>query len=160
MSLLGVFEDNLSSFECLGDHMRSILPRVTMARELPKEPREEWHVRDHANVLYTILPSSQFLVQQDHLVWITSEPIAADTTLLRLSTLVPTEGALADGKDQAHWKRNHAITTMTLDEDFDIGESIQSSLSAGANDTMLFGRYEGALKVFNKTIESYLADED
>ena len=44
------------------------------------------------------------------------------------------------------------ITKTTLDKDFAIGESIQSSLASGANDTMLFGRFEGALDAFNQAV--------
>lgn len=142
------FEDNLSSFQCLGDHMRSILPRVTLAGELPAKPREEWHVRDHANVLYGLFPTASFLVQQDHVVMIASDPVAADRTNLRIATLVPQERA----DDKEHWARNHAITRATLDEDFELGEGIQAGLASGANSELTFGRFEGALAAFNQSV--------
>ena len=84
------FEDNLSSYRTEGDHMRSILPRVTMA-DLPANKRDDWHVRDHANVLYGLFPTATFLVRQDHAAAILAHPIAADKTILRIATLVPTE---------------------------------------------------------------------
>lgn len=141
------FEDNMSSYQMFGAHIRSILMRNSMARLTP-ETREDWRLRDHAQVLYTLFPTTSLLVQADHIAWIQSEPLAADKTQLRLATLVP---RAALGKTE-HWQRNHMITKTTLDEDFAIGESIQSSLASGANDTMLFGRFEGALDAFNQAV--------
>lgn len=149
------FEDNLSSYQLHGAHMRSVLPRTSMG-SLSDETRETWRIRDHANILYTFFPSSQFLVMQDHIVWISSAPKSPGETLLRLVTLAPTKGPDADGKDDEHWKRNHAITMTTLDEDFVIGESIQESIAAGANTHMTFGRFEGALDQFNRTVEQFV----
>lgn len=145
------FEDNLSSYRCFGPHLRSVLPRTSMAK-LTEETRDTWRLRDHAQVLYTLFPSTALLVQQDHIAWVSQEPVAAGQTRVRVSTLAPT--AEADKTD--HWARNHAITTATLEEDFAIGESAQSTLSSGANTHMLFGRFEGALDAFNKTVEAHL----
>ena len=145
------FEDNLSSYQRFGSHIRSILPRTSLST-LPKAEQGNWRLRDHAQILYTLFPSTQLLVQQDHVVWLTEEPVSPDQTRLRLSTLVPKHAA-----DQGdHWAQNHHITLTTLDEDFVIGESIQSTLSSGANEDMLFGRFEGALNVFNQTIAAHL----
>ena len=145
------FEDNLSSYRCVGQHMRSVLPRTSMAKLTP-ETRDSWRLRDHANVLYTLFPTTQMLVQQDHIVLITSQPVATDKSVLRLSTLVPKDRV----EETAYWQRNHAITMTTLDEDFAIGESIQNSLGTGANTHMTFGRFEGALTKFNEMVEARL----
>jgi phenylpropionate dioxygenase-like ring-hydroxylating dioxygenase large terminal subunit len=152
------FEDNLSSYRSFGPHMRAVLPRTSM-KTLTEQARDSWRLRDHANVLYTLFPSSQLLVMQDHVVWIRSEPLSAGETALRLVTLAPSAGWDAEGKDAAHWKRNHQITSATLDEDFEIGASIQASIAAGANTEMIFGRFEGALGQFNRTIAVFLEDD-
>ncbi len=145
------FEDNLSSYQCFGSHLRSILPRTSMAR-LTAETRDRWRLRDHANIIYTLFPTTQLLVQQDHIVWITQDPLSPNESEMRLATLVPK--ARAD--EQEHWARNHAITTTTLNEDFDIGESIQAGLASGANQHMTFGRFEGALAEFHRIADTYL----
>ena len=146
------FEDNLSSYRMFGPHMRSILPRTSMAKLTP-DTRSDWRLRDHANVLYSLFPTTQLLVQQDHVAWIRQEPVSAGESILKLVLLAP-QGAAGD---TAHWARNLEITRTTLDEDFDIGESIQSGLMSGANDEMLFGRFEGALGAFNDTVDRYAA---
>lgn len=149
------FPDNLSTYQMLGLHMRSILPRVTMD-ELRDLPKADWVLRDHANIVYTFFAGTQWLVQQDHVVAIQAEPIAADRTILRMSTIVPAESDPYDSHQEAHWARNHAITKRTLTEDFDIGEAIQQGLNSGANDRLTFGRYEGALDRFNQLVNDRL----
>ena len=145
------FEDNLSSYRGFGPHLRSILPRSSMAKLSP-DSRETWRLRDHAQVLYTLFPCSALLVQQDHIAWINQEALSAGQTRIRLSTLAPK----SEAGNTDHWQRNHTITSVTLDEDFVIGESIQASISAGANTDMLFGRFEGALDAFNRSVAGFL----
>lgn len=145
------FEDNLSTYQMLGSHMRSVLMRSSM-HTLSSSDRSAWRLRDHANIIYTFFPLTQLLVQQDHVVWINSNPIGPDQTELRLVTLAPKSKL----NEEAYWAKNHAITTTTLAEDFAIGESIQSGLSSGANRVLTFGRFEGALKTFNDLVDSYL----
>lgn len=144
------FEDNLSTYQMLGSHMRSVLMRSSM-HTLSSSDRSAWRLRDHANIIYTFFPLTQLLVQQDHVVWINSNPIGPNQTELRLVTLAPKSKL----NEEAYWAKNHVITTTTLAEDFAIGESIQSGLSSGANQVLTFGRFEGALKTFNDLVDSY-----
>jgi len=146
------FEDNLSSYQMLGDHMRSVLMRSSM-HVLRDQPTDQWRLRDHANIIYTFFPTTQLLVQKDHVVWINSRPVSADQTELRLATLAP-KSRLGE---EAYWEKNHQITSTTLNEDFVIGESIQNGFASGANDVITFGRFEGALPEFNRTIKRHTA---
>ncbi len=145
------FEDNMSTYRMFGHHMLSMLPRSTLAN-MAEQGRDKWNIRDHANLLYTFFPGSQVLVQQDHMIWISSRPMAPDKTELRMVTLVPK----AEAHREDYWRKNHHITVSTLDEDFDIGESIQAGAASGANEHMLFGRFEGALAKYNEIIEGFL----
>jgi len=153
------FEDNLSSYRALGPHLRSVLPRTGLER-LHDAPRAAWRLRELANLVYTLFPTTQLLVQQDHVVWITQTPLSAGRTALRLATLVPNAGPLAEGRDDAHWQRNHRITMTTLAEDFAIGEGIQAGLASGANAALTFGRFEGALARFNASVDARLDAAD
>jgi len=144
------FEDNLSSYRMLGDHMRSVLMRSSM-HTLRDLPTSQWRLRDHANIIYTFFPTTQLLVQRDHIVWINSRPISAMETELRLVTLAPTSRL----DDEDYWEKNHRITSNTLSEDFIIGESIQAGFTTSANEHMTFGRFEGALSEFNRVVKRY-----
>ena len=148
------FLDNLSTYRRFGPHLRSVLAKRSIT-ELAEQPRETWQLREHAQLLCSLFPGNQFLVQSDHVVWVQLEPISATTTRIRLITLAPADRVDSDA-DREHWAKNHAITLKTLKEDFDIGESIQAGLASGANTHLTFGRFEGALAVFNAEVERRL----
>ncbi|MFC3614186.1 aromatic ring-hydroxylating dioxygenase subunit alpha [Lutimaribacter marinistellae] len=148
------FPDNLSTYRMFGPHMRSILPRSSMM-ELDEKPETEWEIRQDANVLYTLMPTTQMLVQQDHIVWINSEPLSEGRTALRLATLVPNDSPDTP-EMQKHWQKNHQITHVTLMEDFVLGEEIQAGFASRGNPSHLFGRFEGALNRFNLVVEEML----
>lgn len=148
------FSDNLSTYQGFGPHMRSILAKRSLA-ELETQPEDAWRLLDHAQVLLSVFPLNQFLIQSDHFVWIRMEPLSESSTHIRLSTLAPA-GRLEDATDIAHWSKNHAITLETLIEDFDIAAGIQSGLASGANSHLTFGRFEGALAAFNESVERCL----
>lgn len=148
------FQDNLSTYKRFGPHIRSILARQSLT-ELNDESAATWRLRDHAQVLYSIFPATQFLVQSDHVAWMRLEPVSPSSTKIRVNTLAPSDRVESDA-DLAHWARNHAITMETLGEDFDIGESIQAGLESGANEHLTFGRFEGALAEFNRLVSARL----
>lgn len=147
------FLDNLSSFDMLGPHIRSVLARNTV-KDIADVPKEEWDIRAHSNILYTLMPLDQFLVMEDHIIWINAKATDVNLTELRISTLA-LKSDLAEEK-QGHWDRNHHIALTTLQEDFEINESVQNGLLTGANDMLTFGRFESALERFNEEVEKYL----
>ncbi|MBO9449252.1 Rieske 2Fe-2S domain-containing protein [Tropicibacter sp. R16_0] len=149
------FPDNLSTYRCFGPHMRSVLPRTSMTT-LTDTPEEKWSIRADANVLYTLMPTTQLLVQQDHVAWINAQPRSEGHTTLRIVTLAPADKIEGD-EMQAHWKLNQKITMATLAEDFELGEEIQSGFASRGNPSHLFGRFEGALNRFNLAVEELIA---
>lgn len=147
-----LFNDNLSSYACFGPHLRSVLPRSTLPA-LAAQAQGDWNIREHANVLYSIFPSTSLLVQSDHVVWIQLDPLAVDRTQLTVTTLKPAAGTAPD----SYWDKHHGLSLTTLDEDFALAESIHTGLASGANQTLKFGRFEGALHRFNDTVRHYLS---
>ncbi|MEO1689524.1 MAG: SRPBCC family protein, partial [Pseudomonadota bacterium] len=149
------FPDNLSTYRMFGPHIRSVLPRRSLM-DLRDRAEESWSIRRDANLLYTLMPTTQLLVQQDHVVWLRAAPLSEARTELRIVTLAPAEAA-RDPEMRAHWARNHAITLATLREDFELGEEIQAGFASRGNPSHLFGRFEGALNRFNLAVEELLA---
>lgn len=148
-TIASLFHDNLSTYEVMGKHLRSVLSRNTVDA-LAERPRDEWSIREHTNILYTMVPGTVFLVQADHVVWLSMIPRGTDRTLIRLVTMKPADGG---GKEDAYWDKNHELTNATLSEDFVIGEKIQAGFASGANKSLTFGRYEGALDAFNQIVD-------
>ncbi|MEM6582120.1 MAG: aromatic ring-hydroxylating dioxygenase subunit alpha [Pseudomonadota bacterium] len=149
-----LFLDNLSSYQIFGDHMRSVLPRSNLP-ELQDKSKDDINFGSYANMLYTFFPASQFLVQEDHIVWIHSTALAPDCTRLRITTLVPKANMTEEMT--SYWQKNHELTMMTLKEDFDLGEGIQEGVNTPANTHINFGRFEGALDQFNRIVERNLS---
>lgn len=148
-----LFLDNLSSYQCFGSHVRSVLPRSNLEHLSQLSP-SEWDINKYANVLYTLFPTTQFLVQGDHIAWVQLEPIAADRTRVRLTTVVPSRELVPERR--SYWQKNHDLTVRTLKEDFAIGEGIQKGLKSGANTHLNLGRFEGALDQFNQAVDRAL----
>lgn len=65
-----------------------MLPRVSV-KQLATQPEAEWRFRQHANLLYTILPFGRMLVQQDHLIRVRLESISEARTRISLKTMAP-----------------------------------------------------------------------
>ncbi|WP_420338336.1 aromatic ring-hydroxylating oxygenase subunit alpha [Roseibium sp.] len=150
------FTDNLSTYRMFGQHIRSVLPRISMP-DLTQTPEDDWEIRRDANLLYTLVTNCQLLVQQDHVMWFHYEPVAADHTRVRIVTLAPK--SYPDTEEmRERWAKNQLITTTALMEDFELGEEIQSGFASKGNPSHLFGRYEGALNRFNLVIEEILAN--
>ena len=149
------FNDNLSSYEMFGSNMRSILPRRTI-EDLPGKPKSEWRLRDHANIIYSIFPGNQLLVAQDHVSWFRTEPLSPGRTRFSSMIFSESDGPISEDESR-HLEFNLNLNMEVLDEDFVLAEGIQRGFAMGANETVTFGRYEGALDRFNKLIEAHLS---
>ncbi len=156
-TIAGLFLDNVSTFEPIGDHIRSVLPRASVLT-LEDEPRSEWRLRQHANVLYSLFPNASLLVQEDHVVLITMTPVSVSETRIELSSLVPA-GPRSERADD-YFRANHAFTVKTLEEDFGIAEQIQRGAQTGANEHYRFARFELALSRWHSMFDAKLAEID
>ncbi|NOD95232.1 hypothetical protein GS636_20740 [Ruegeria sp. HKCCD4884] len=114
------------------------------------------HVDPDVNMVYTVLPNTQMLVQQDHFMWFHIEPVSEAKTRFRMATVVPTDAPRTEDMEK-HWQLNHRISLTALKEDFEIGEEIQAGFASRGNPTHLFGRFEGALNRFNLAVEEMIA---
>lgn len=151
------FPDNVSTYEFLGDHVRTVLPRQSILK-LADQPKEQWNIRTHTHLVYSVAPNASLLFQENHYELILMTPLAVDQTLIEVATVVPDPGP--DGhseKANNFWSLNHAFTTKTLDEDFGIGEQIQRGMATGANDFFRFATFEGALTEWHRAYEQKLA---
>ena len=150
------FPDNLSTYRMFGPHIRTVLPRISMP-DMRDVSETDWQIRRDANLLYTLTPTTQLLVQQDHVMWLHIEPMAEDRTGVRVATLVPRSVPETD-ETQGRWEKNQKITMAALLEDFELSEEIQAGFASRGNPSHLFGRFEGALNWFNVAIEEMIAN--
>ena len=111
-----------------------------------------WQLRPHANVLFVLFPNTLLLVQPDHVGVFNIYPETMGSSRVEAYTLIP-EPATTEAA-RKYWDQYLDILYTALDEDFALGESIQAGLASGANESMLFGRYEQSLAWFHDSVDS------
>lgn len=150
------FTDTLSTWEAIGPHTRSVLPKRSIA-SLAERPRDEWRIREHTHVVYTIHPNALILMQKTHFDLILMTPVAVDRTRIEVLTVgnAPESGEVSE-RARAFLQQNHGFSLLTLDEDFEIGEQIQRGLATPANTHFRFARFEDALSAWRARLEAAL----
>ena len=151
-SIFPLFPDNLFVADVFGAHIRSVILKRSLA-ELRSQPEEAWRLREHANVLYSLFPTTVLLVQDEHVEWIHWAPTAVNETVVHITPLVPPP---QDAAAEAYWARHRALTVSTLAEDFEIAASIQRGMHFRPTGQVHLGTFEYLLGQFNQTLETEL----
>lgn len=151
-----LFIDNVGVFDWAEPHLRMVLPKRSITA-LAQAPEETWRLRDHANVLYGLFPNTIVLCQPDHAMVVTAWPTSPTTSTLAAGMLIP-EAPRTD-RARAHWDRNEEIFWTAIEEDLQMGESIQRGLASGANASILCGRYEHLIPRYHAAIDRALRGE-
>lgn len=153
-----LFFPNIGLFEPFGPHLREVFPRRTIA-ELRERPESEWDLVAHTAIVYVIFPSTVIVMQGDHAeIWrIFPHVDRPDMSVVHLDFYIP-EPAETDSA-RRHWDRNLDLVLRTVEEeDFPIGEGIQSGFRAGAQTEVVYGRNEPALQHWQRTVTEALAN--
>lgn len=135
-------------------HLRMVLSKKSLAG-LSAVPEAEWSLRDHANILYGVFPNTILLVQPDHAMVVTIWPESVDRSRIEAGMLIP-ETPESD-KARRYWDKNSTIFWNAIAEDFDMSERIHATLPSGANETLVFGRYEHLVPRWHATLDAHVA---
>ncbi len=153
-----IFFPNLCLFEGFGPHLRETLPRRSI-ETLRTLPEGEWDLITHTALVYVLFPNTVLVMQGDHVeTWrVFPKADKAGECVMYLDFFVPEPAETESAK--RHWDRNMDLTIRTVDqEDFPVGEGIQSGFAAQAQDEMVFGRNEPALAHFERSVNEAVAD--
>ena len=147
-----IFFPNLCLFEAFGPHLRETLPRRTI-ETLRAKPEAEWDLIPHTALVYVLFPNTVLVMQGDHVetwrVFPNADKVGECVMYLDFFVPEPAETESA----RRHWDRNMDLTIRTVDEeDFPVGEGIQSGIAAKAQSEMVFGRNEPALAHFERSV--------
>ena len=153
-TIASLFLDTMCIFDRFGNHQRLFLAKRTIETLRDTDPAG-WRIRDHGSPLYFFFPGTVVLLEPDHAQIAQMWPVAPDRTIVTGATLVP-EAPRTD-KARAHWDKNVQIFWGTLAEDFALMESKQSTLGAGANSELVFGRFEHSAAWFHEAVDAGLA---
>jgi phenylpropionate dioxygenase-like ring-hydroxylating dioxygenase large terminal subunit len=148
------FFDTMCVFDRFGANQRLFLAKRSIETLRGTDPAG-WRIRDHGSPLYFFFPGTVVLLEPDHAQVAQMWPAAPDRTIVTGATLIP-EAPRSD-RARAHWDKNVQIFWSTLAEDFALMESKQSTLGAGANTELLFGRFEHSAAWFHEAVDEALA---
>jgi phenylpropionate dioxygenase-like ring-hydroxylating dioxygenase large terminal subunit len=148
-TIAGMFADNVQLIDEHGLNRRLYLVRSTLT---PDTAAADFSFREHGNAIYYFFPATILLVQRDHAQVSWLEPLAPDRTRVFDVALIP--AAPASEKAQGHWQRNVDLYRRTLDEDYALMESMQCTMTSGANEALTFGAFEFAAARFHAQLES------
>jgi phenylpropionate dioxygenase-like ring-hydroxylating dioxygenase large terminal subunit len=149
-----MFGDNKGVFDVFDPHMRMFLPKRRML-ELREKNESEWNARWAGNIIYALFPNTIVLVEPDHAMTMTVWPDGPEHAVIDSVALIPQEPQTDKARD--YWDRNMEIFWKALDEDYDMMESMQSTMHSGANTDLRFGRFEHLSTRFHEIVEREIA---
>ena len=145
--------DNLTLVESCGPNSRVTFPfrRIEALAEVPPESRR---VEGLLTYVYHLFPNVLVTVLSHHTNVVVLEPVAVDRTRIVVYALANGGGSEAD---VAAAKRDAAFVNQNgAAEDLAVVTAIQRGLSSGANESFTFGRFEGAIAHFHRTLAEAL----
>jgi len=153
-SIAALFYDNLLMADHDRQHQRLFLPKRSI-EGLRAQPRHEWRVGPHSNIIYYFFPATFILHEGDHANAFTVLPESPGRSRVIASTLIPELPKTE--KSINYWRKNVASFWGALDEDFALGVSAQSTLASGAQSSLYFGATEFCSAKFHADVEAALA---
>jgi phenylpropionate dioxygenase-like ring-hydroxylating dioxygenase large terminal subunit len=147
---------NLGSFDALGEHLRMIIPRLTL-KDLADVPPLERDLVKHSATVYVIFPNTIFISQGDHLETFRIYPGEhPDEAKMYVSLYAPEP--VDSPSAERHWRNNMELLLATVQqEDFPLGENIQRDFPVGAQEHITFGRNEPALAHYHRMLDQALS---
>jgi phenylpropionate dioxygenase-like ring-hydroxylating dioxygenase large terminal subunit len=140
--------DNLTVVETFGRHSRVTFPfrRIEALRAVPRSERD---VDRAVTSVYHLFPNVIVARLSHHTTVVVLEPRSTDTTnfvTYQLTNHRPAAGRRADAS------RDADFVALGAAEDLGIAQGLQRGLASGANETLEFGRFEGAITHFHRQL--------
>jgi len=151
-SICQIFYDNLSTFDTWGANFRLVSARRTID-ELRDRNESEWDVMKHIVGIYVLFPNTVLVWQLDHVeLWhIYPDDDDPERSCIRLDLYTP-EVARTE-RMKRYWKKNlDLVVRVVEEEDFPVGETIQTGFHSQAQSHITFGTNEPALTHFHNSV--------
>jgi phenylpropionate dioxygenase-like ring-hydroxylating dioxygenase large terminal subunit len=144
--------DNVNVVETFGRNSRVTFP-FKRIEALRHRPRAEWDVDGLVTFVHQIFPNAIIAQLSHHTTMAILEPLGTDRTNL-VTYQLTNRGPREDAESSA--ERDSAFVRQGATEDRAIACAVQRGLTSGANDTVEFGRFEGAIVHFHKQLTELL----
>ncbi|MDH4146301.1 MAG: aromatic ring-hydroxylating dioxygenase subunit alpha [Acidimicrobiia bacterium] len=147
---------NLVQFDRVGEHWRMAAAKQSIV-ELAERPEDDWDVTAHAVLSYDVFPNLAINLHGDHVAVyrVLPDPERPDRSVWHFSMLTPEP--VTDERARRYFDRNFDYIVNTGMEDVDIAQRIQRTLASGANESVVFGRFEPVLAWYHQRIDEALA---
>ena len=155
-TLAHLMQRNLVHFDRVGEHWRMAAAKKSIAT-LADTPEAEWDVLAHVVVSYDIFPNLAVNLHGDHtaVYRLVPDPYRSDRCLWHFSMLTP-EPVTSD-KAARYFTKNFDYIVSTGREDIAMASSTQRTLTSGANDSLMYSRYEPVLAWYHRRVAEELA---
>ena len=146
--------DNLNVVERFGRNSRVTFP-FQRIRKLAQLPPEERRVDGRLTYVYQLFPNAIVAVLSRHTTLVVLEPIdVGQTRVVSYALTNPADGE-QDPVEAA--ERDTAFVSQTgAAEDLAIACAIQRGIASGANESFSYGRFEGAIAHFHRSLDAAL----
>ena len=151
---------NLLVLDTYGPHQRLTFGRRSLG-ELVDQPQDEWQPMEHIRLIHSGFPNLSISgILGDHcLVSQVFPGETSETTITRQTVLVANK-PVTDAEIEATETFSALTLKAVRDEDYRVGNSIQSGLKSAANEHFIFGRNEPAVQNYHQTIEQFMTMEN
>lgn len=155
-TLAHLLQRNLVHFDPVGHHWRMAAAKQSL-RELATTPEADWDVLAHAVVSYDLFPNLAINLHGDHAAVYRIVPDSRRPDRCRWHFALLTPNELTTDKARRYFDRNFDYIVATGREDVAMAESTQRTLASGANDSLVYSRYEPVLTWFHQRVTAELA---
>jgi phenylpropionate dioxygenase-like ring-hydroxylating dioxygenase large terminal subunit len=144
--------------EAFGPHARILAFRRSVV-DLAELDESEWNLREHAAVLYRLLPNTVLnLTAAGHSELWEFHPVDRSPHRTRVSIKFYTPGEVASEREQDFWERNVEYTTgVVFAEDMAQQQVIHGNLRSGLLPELVYGRNEPGLIHFHQSVAAALS---
>jgi phenylpropionate dioxygenase-like ring-hydroxylating dioxygenase large terminal subunit len=138
--------DNLNIIESFGPHSRITFPYRNVSR--PFDIASRAALRSRLTYVYHLFPNVMIATFPRQVLMVVLEPLATDRTMAVTYTWSDVVNPPRGDPD---------LAPRGASEDFQVARTIQHGLGSGSNDYLQFGRFEGAIAHFHRTLDAALA---
>jgi phenylpropionate dioxygenase-like ring-hydroxylating dioxygenase large terminal subunit len=143
-TLAHLLERNLVHFDQVGEHWRMAAAKKSV-RSLAETSEDKWDVLSHVVLSYDVFPNLAVNLHGDHtaVYRIVPDSQRPDRCYWHFSMLVPDKPETERSRE--YFDKNFDYIVGTGHEDVAMAEATQQTLASGANDSLVYSRYEPVL---------------
>jgi phenylpropionate dioxygenase-like ring-hydroxylating dioxygenase large terminal subunit len=147
--------DNVNVIETYGRNSRIAFPYRAI-NKLRAVPPAERSADGKLTYVYHLFPNVMVATFPTTVIMVVLEPLAVDRTMLLTYALTDRDETNAQASTAA--ERGADLIAAGSAEDAAMSRAVQQGLASGANEFFEFGRFEGAIGHFHRTLHAALGD--